>query len=138
MKVVPSINSMNKVVMGMYAGDYSHLDAGDIGRAVMEWYAMSLERGLTTREVMPAELFVDCTQQEIAEAPMTVARRIYEGFGLELGPDAAAAMQTHVDANPKGKHGRHDYDLASFGLTEDEVCRRFDFYLQDSHWNVSA
>ncbi len=63
--VVPSINSMNKLVMGMYAGDYSHLDAGEIGRAVMEWYAMSLEKGLaaarqtaagTVRGLFPARV----------------------------------------------------------------------------------
>ena len=56
--VVPSINSMNKVVMTMYAGDYSHLDAGEIGRAVMEWYALSLERGLAVREKLDPSLFV--------------------------------------------------------------------------------
>ena len=67
-KVVPSINSMNKVVMTMYAGDWSHLDAGDIGRAVTEWYAMSLEQGLAMRDKLPAELFIDCSQRQFESA----------------------------------------------------------------------
>jgi hypothetical protein len=45
-----------------------------------------------------------------------------------------ACLQAHVDANPKGKHGTHQYDLASYGLTEAEVLKRFDFYLNDSRF----
>ena len=62
-KVVPSINSMNEVVLGMFAGDWSHLDRHQMGRDVMDGYAMSLEKGLAQRAELPQELFVDCSQQ---------------------------------------------------------------------------
>ncbi len=135
--VVASINSMNREVMRMYAGDTSHLAQADIGHAVMEWYAMSLDRGLASRELQPAEHFVDCSQVEIAGSPMGVVERIYEHLGFELSDEGRASMQAYVDANPKGKHGKHDYELESFGLTEDEVLRRFDFYVDDSRWPIS-
>ena len=135
--VVPSINSMNKVVMGMYAGDYSHLDAGQIGRAVMEWYALSLEKGLADRAKLPAELFVDCSQREFVDDPMTVVAKVYEAFGLPLGDESRAAMQSHVDANPKGKHGKHEYDLAEYGLTREMIDQRFAFYSGDERWPIS-
>jgi len=132
--VVASINSMNKQVMKMYGGDCSHMDQAEIGHAVMEWYAMSLEKGLAAREKLPAELFVDCSQQELIEQPMAVLERIYNKFDLEMSAQARAGMQAHIDANPKGKHGQHQYDLASYGLTEQEVLQRFDFYLKDERW----
>ncbi len=135
--VVASINSMNREVMRMYAGDTSHLQQVEIGRAVMEWYALSLERGLDARSRHPAERFVDCSQAEIAGSPMAVVERIYDAFGFELGTDARDAIQGYVDANPKGKHGKHVYDLASFGLTESDVKDRFEFYLGDSRWPIS-
>lgn len=135
--VVASINSMNKLVMAMYAGDCSHMDQSTIGHAVMEWYAQSLERGLAARAQLPADRFVDCSQRELTEQPMAVLERIYEGFKLEMGADARAALQSHVDANPKGKHGKHQYDLASYGLSEAEVRKRFDFYLGDGRWPLS-
>jgi len=127
--VVASINSMNKQVMRMYAGDYSHLDQAEIGRAVMEWYARSLEEGLAMREQLPAERFVDCSQAELADQPMQVIERIYERFEFNYSPAARTAFQSFVDNNPKGKHGRHEYDLASYGLSEAEVLERFRFYL---------
>lgn len=135
--VVPSINSMNKVVMGMYAGDYSHIDASQIGHAVMEWYALSLEKGLADRAKLPAELFVDCSQREFVDDPMTVVAKVYEAFGLSLGDESRAAMQSHVDANPKGKHGRHEYDLAEYGLTRQMIDQRFAFYSGDTRWPIS-
>lgn len=136
-KVVPSINSMNKVVMGMYAGDYSHLDSGEIGRAVMEWYAMSLEHGFAAREKLPPELFVDCSQREFVDQPMAMVEKVYDAFGLAMEDDSRAAMQAHIDANPKGKHGKHEYNLAEYGLTSEMIDERFAFYTNDERWPIS-
>ncbi len=135
--VVASINSMNEQVMRMYAGDSSHIPPGDVGHAVMEWYAQSLEAGLAARAASPAERFVDCSQAEIAQAPMQVIEKIYQGHGWPLDDEARAAFQSYIDANPKGKHGRHEYDLASFGLTEAEVRERFAFYTDNPAWPIS-
>jgi hypothetical protein len=135
--VVPSINSMNKVVMAMYAGDCSHLDSHELAHKVMDWYAMSLSKGLKMREQMPADLFVDCSQQELVEQPMAVVERMHKAFGLPLADTSRAAMQAHVDANPKGKYGRHEYDLASWGLSKEVIAERFAFYTGDTRWPVS-
>jgi hypothetical protein len=136
--VVASINSMNSVVMNMFAGDCSHMDQAAIGHAVMEWYAMSLERGLAARAKLPADRFVDCSQQELTDQPMAVLERIYEGFNLQLNTETRDSLQAHIDANPKGKHGKHQYDLASYGLTEEEVLRRFEFYTEDKRWPLGS
>ena len=135
--VVPSINSMNKVVMGMYAGDLSHFDAGDIGRSVMDWYALSLEKGLSQREKLPPELFVDCSQREFVDHPLAVVEKVYAAFGLDLDDTSRSAMQAHIDANPKGKHGKHEYDLAEYGLTRELIQDRFAFYTGDKRWPIS-
>ena len=135
--VVPSINSMNKVVMNMYAGDYDHLDAGEIGRAVMEWYALTLERGLAARERLDESLFIDCSQQELVDDPMGVVERVYQQFGLNMDDAARSALQAHIDANPKGKHGKHEYSLEEYGLTRELIDQRFAFYTGDSRWPIS-
>jgi hypothetical protein len=135
--VVPSINSMNKLIMAMYAGDYSHLDSRKIGLAVMEWYAKSLEEGLAQRENLPAELFVDCSQRDFVDNPMSVVDSVYEAFGLTVSDESRAAMQAHVDANPKGKHGKHEYNLAEYGLTREMIEERFAFYTGAERWPIS-
>lgn len=135
--VVPSINSMNKVVMGMYAGDLSYFDPSVIGQAVMDWYALSLEKGLSQRDKLPPELFVDCSQREFVDQPLAVVKKVYAAFGLALGEQSHAAMQAHIDANPKGKHGRHEYNLAEYGLTHELIADRFAFYTDDKRWPIS-
>ncbi len=135
--VVPSINSMNRQVMKMYAGDCGHIDAAVMGRSVMEWYAASLERGLASRARLPRELFVDCSQRELVAQPMGVVERVYRAFDLELSDASRAVLQAHVDANPKGKHGRHEYDLATYGLTREMIDDRFAFYTGDPRWPIS-
>ncbi len=137
-KVVPSINSMNKMVMGMYAGDWSHIDPGVMGRSVMEWYARSLETGLAARECLPAKLFVDMSQQEFVDDPMAVVSRIYREFDMDLADETRNALQDHVDANPKGKHGKHEYNLAEYGLTRALIQQRFEFYTRDRRWPISG
>lgn len=135
--VVPSISSMNRVLLDMYLGDTSHIDQASMGRSVMEWYAMSLERGLEQRSKLPSELFLDCSQREFVQQPLQLVERVYEAFGLTLANDDRLAMQAHIDANPKGKHGRHEYDLASFGLTREMIDARFAFYTGDERWPIS-
>lgn len=135
--VVPSINSMNKVVMGMYMEDYSHIDMGEMGRAVMEWYALSLEKGLAMREQLPPEMFVDCSQQELVDEPMALVDRIYGAFGMSLPAASRAVLAAHVAANPKGKHGKHEYNYEEYGLTRDMIEERFAFYTDDPRWPIS-
>lgn len=137
-KVVPSISSMNEVVMNMYAGDWSHLDRHAIGRNVMEWYAMSLEKGLEQRARLPQELFVDCSQQEFVDQPLALVQRVYDSFDLPMSEQSRAALQSHIDANPKGKHGKHEYQLADYGLTPEMIKERFEFYTSDQRWPISA
>ena len=136
-KVVPSINSMNRAIMGMYMGDHSHLDSGEIGRAVMEWYALSLEKGLAMREQLPPKLFTDCSQRQFVENPMGVVEGVYEAFDLTLTDDSRSVLQAHIDDNPQGKHGKHEYNLAEFGLTEELIAERFAFYTDNPQWPIS-
>jgi hypothetical protein len=58
----------------------------------------------------------------------SVAKRIYAHFGLALTPAALAAFEAHAAANPRAKHGRHEYDLEEFGLSEPRVRERFRAY----------
>ena len=136
--VTASINSMNRLVMQMYMGDCSHLDPAQTGRAVMDWYALSLERALKSRAHLPEDRFVDCSQLEISGAPMRVVERIYEQFGFEYTDAARTVLQNHVDANPKGKHGKHEYDLGQYGLTVAEVRERFAFYIEAGRFPLSG
>jgi hypothetical protein len=57
-------------------------------------------------------------------------RRIYDYFRYPFDPRMEAGMQRWLAENPQGKHGKHRYDLAQFGLTEDQVQTAFGDYQQ--------
>ena len=52
---------------------------------------------------------------------------------MELTSDVEARMQAYLAENAQGKHGRHTYDLAEFGLHADEIRARFAAELPTAH-----
>jgi len=104
------------------------LDKKWLGPRVMEFYACSLDRGLAAREAMDPRRVVDVSHDEFVGDAVGVAKRIYAHFGLALGPAALSAFEKHASANPRAKHGSHDYDLEAFGLDEARVRERFRAY----------
>jgi hypothetical protein len=104
------------------------LDRRWLGPRVLEFYARSLDRGLAAREKLdPARVF-DVSHDEFVSDAVGVAKRVYAHFGLPLTPAALAAFEKHAADNPRAKHGRHEYDLAAFGLSEARVRDRFQAY----------
>ncbi|WP_102419353.1 sulfotransferase [Mycobacterium sp. 4858] len=81
------------------------------------------------RDLVPAERSVDINFHQLNAGEMAVLERLYQCGGVELTPKVRARFQKYLDGNPRGKHGRIRYDLhRHFGITADELRRRFDFY----------
>ena len=106
------------------------LSKRELGPLVFDFYATSLERGLAARDRCDPARFIDVGHDEFVDAPLEVASRIYAHFGLALGQGTQAALKAHVDANPKGKHGRHAYALEEWGLSPHAVRERFKVYIE--------
>jgi hypothetical protein len=96
-----------------------------LGPIVMDFYATSLERGLAMRDRMDPARFIDVDHDDFVEDSLAAVNRIYRHFDLPAGEEVTQAMQAHVAANPKGRHGAHDYRLEDWGLTSAQVRARF-------------
>jgi hypothetical protein len=131
--VTSSICSMTHMIMGLYmhGGHPENVDARALGATVMEWYACSLERGLADRAWLPAERFCDYTHDAFVGDSMATAQEIYSHFGLVFSDSVRSALQNHLQAHPQHQHGKHQHKLDQFGLTEQQVLERFEFYLRD-------
>jgi hypothetical protein len=106
------------------------LDDRDLGPIVMDFYATSLERGLEARDRCDPARFLDVSHDDFVADALGVALRIYGHFGLPVSARARAALESHVAANPRGKHGRHDYSLDQYGLEPGAVLKRFEGYIE--------
>jgi LPS sulfotransferase NodH len=72
----------------------------------------------------------DVRYAELLRDPMSMVRRIYEFFDLELTGAAETAMQRFLLANPKNKGGVHRYSLEEFGLNPETERPRFQSYVE--------
>ena len=117
---IASACSMTQALMATLA-----FDPQQLGPAVMEFYARSLDRGLAVRDKADPARFFDVPYAEFTSDPLACAERLYAHFDLPLPPASRSALRAFAAANPEGKHGSHEYDLAQYGLDEDRVRARF-------------
>jgi len=102
----------------------------ELGPVVMDFYATSLERGLAMRDAQDPARFVDVTHDDFVDDSLGVVKRVYRHFGMGISWSAQAAFEEHVAANPRGKHGSHEYSLEEYGLDPAAVRERFASYVE--------
>lgn len=100
----------------------------DLGPAILDSLAGSLERGLAARDRADPARFIDIRFDDFVGDNMATVEKIYAHFELPLDDVAREPMQAHVSNNPRGKHGAHEYDLGQYGLTLDMIRDRLGAY----------
>ena len=132
--VTASVSSMNRQVMNLFMGDTSHLDQNAIAHTVMDFYARSLERGLAARATLNSAQFMDYNHKEFIADSLGTIERIFSTFNLPLSETSRIALATHIEQHPQHKHGKHEYNLSDFGLSEEMIEDRFSFYSFQEHY----
>lgn len=72
--------------------------------------------------------YVDIQFRELMADPIGLVRRIYAVCGKTLDAAAEQTMRNWIAANPRGKHGGHDYAAEDFGIDITERRRALRFY----------
>jgi hypothetical protein len=57
--------------------------------------------------------------------PISAVKGIYDHFGFQMTPETEVTMKRHLEDNPKNKHGRHQYNMADYGITEQDLIESF-------------
>jgi hypothetical protein len=76
-----------------------------------------IERQDAFRAQRGKDAIFDILYAEQMRDPIGQIERLYARFGEPFTPAARAAMEPMLAANPKGRHGRHEYALEDYGLT---------------------
>jgi hypothetical protein len=81
------------------------------------------------RDLVPAERSIDINFHQLNGNEIPLLEQLYRRGGVELTPQVRDRFQRYLDGNPRGKHGRINYDLQSnFGVAADELRAQFAFY----------
>ena len=128
-EVMGSAASLLKAVRPMFS---DNVDLQEIGQTLIRTFDAMIERTIAYKEKHGWDSIYDLQYADIMRDPIGSIRNIYDHFGEPITPEAERAMQAYMDANPKGKHGKHEYHLEDYGLTADWVrnhyrdyCKRF-------------
>jgi hypothetical protein len=109
----------------------NRVDSAALARELTESWADAAERGLDARLAHgDGPQFIDVHFEDFLADPLGTVRRISTHFDHELTADAEACLQAWQQEHPQGRHGRHDYDAGSMGITEAEIRDRFSGYLE--------
>lgn len=127
-EVVGSICSLIKYVRAIYSDS---VDLKGIGETFMETFQIMIDRADAFKAKHGGNAIHDIQYAQVMKDPLGTVRGIYDRFGDEYTPDASAAMQAYMAENQKGKHGKHEYDLAEYGLTAEGVRERFKDYIEN-------
>src|SRR5262245_63113015 len=112
-----------------------------IGRDQLELWARGLEHFMAGRARHDQGKFCDVWYDDCVADPIGTIESVYEHFGLALSGTAADAMRAVQAGAPRSAAGgpapaasgsavpRHQYALADFGLTAEQVDERFAGYL---------
>ena len=113
--VLPSVASLTLTLQSAFA---EALDLEEIGRECVQSWSEGLDRAMRVRQTgaVPEERFVDVHYHELLGDPIGTIRRIYTRFDMPLTAEAEGRLRGHLAGNPQHKHGRHAYNLKSFGL----------------------
>lgn len=108
-------------------GRYEQRAHNMLVREVAKW-AGAVRKAQRVQQAHPGQV-LDIDHSEFHGNPMAVVERIYRFIGMDLAPGTRLAMQQRIVDDPERRHGAHSYDVADFGLTEDEIRRRFGPYM---------
>jgi hypothetical protein len=97
-----------------------------IGRTQLDMLSKAVERFERERAAYSPDQFVDVDYREFVTDPVGTTKGIYESFGLEWSAPVDEAV-TMLDAESRrdGRRPQHSYDLADYGLTEEQVRAAF-------------
>lgn len=125
--VVGSACSLLKVVRNIYS---ENVDLHAIGAMLMDTFTVMIERQNAFRAKHGADSIFDIQYADQMRDPIGVMKRLYARFDEPFTEAAQTAMEKMLAANPKGKHGKHEYSLEEYGLTREGVRAHFKDYVE--------
>jgi hypothetical protein len=124
-----NVGSMLKLVELAQTRFAQVVDRDAIRDAWLRILTLNVERFLEFRDDGHQDDFVDITYPEVVHDSLTAVERIYAAAGAELTDQTVRAARAWEAEHPRGEGGVFEYDLADYGLTDDDVERAFAAYI---------
>lgn len=104
------------------------VDPVEVGRDMLDYWALQLDRYLPARADLPANRILDVQFDEIRENVLGVIRRVCGEAGHPFTAEAMAACKAYDERRPEHHFGTYEYRPEDHGLDLEEIDRRFASY----------
>lgn len=107
-------------------------DNNTIGRDWMEMltiYSNAFEANRVELEPKHIGQFIDIDHDTFVANPWPDLEKIYAAAESKIDSNGRQLMQQWLDDNPQGKHGKHSYDIAEYGISQTEIDELFGDYI---------
>lgn len=98
-----------------------HQDRKALGQELLHLWHDGQVRMMAYRKANPDLPVHDMRYKDLAADPVAAVRGVYDFAGMDFTRETEKGIRGWLADNPAGKHGKHVYALADYGLTEDEV-----------------
>lgn len=105
-------------------------DRQELGQSSLQGFAHSMRRHLAWRKRNPHIEILDLGFSDVSEDSLGTAEKVYEFLGLTLGEEGRQRIRQWDADNPREKHGKASYSLASYGLEEQGIDELFAEYVE--------
>ena len=126
---VKCVGSICSTAWNSMVRDCDSVDPHAIGQHWMnktEWMLHKTQR--IRADQVPAHNQYDIQYADISTDWQGALQGVYDFLDLPFSEAARSGMQAWIDRNKQHKHGAHKYNLADFGLDQQDVDRRLMFY----------
>ncbi len=126
-EAVASYASLIATLRRAYSDDVA---SAEVGRQALARTATAMRRALEVCAGPAGAAVIDVSYEELARDPVAVVRSVYASTGRPLDVGVEGTVRAWAAAHRQHEHGPHRYDLATFGLTPDEVDAAFGDYIE--------
>ena len=133
-EVIPSMASL---YASLRSGSSDEVDFHQLGESLLEEWRVGINRVLNLRRAEPDldKNCLDLNYRDIVGSPLEAVEKILAFVNLSLDEESRLTMYRYLANNKKGKHGKHSYELALFGLTDRDIDLAFADYIDAYHLN---
>ncbi|MCB1688899.1 MAG: sulfotransferase [Halioglobus sp.] len=106
------------------------VDTAWIGQNCSWQAALHAERIMDARDDLGEDRIIDVHYGELTREPIETMRNLYQSLGDEFTTEAESGMRAWLADNAQDKFGKHEYKLAQYSLSKEQVAPLFDRYLE--------
>jgi len=125
--VLPSLVSLMATLRWMHSDT---VDVDAVVKTAVNGTALAMDYVMQLRDdgTLPDERIIDVRFDDLVGDPWRTMRSVYERIGTPFTTETEQRTRAYLEARPRERHGRHDYDFADTGLDRDATRARFARY----------